>query len=238
MAGGCVKRPKGVLSDSKMVGIVADLELSEAYLQQNPQLGERDKEALVEYVISKHGVSRADFDSTMSWYGRNMDAYYDLYGRVERELTKRKRKSAGADSYEHAATGDIWPYSRMALLSPLSGSDAFEFSIPTGDIEKGEQLELSMRLRTPAAGTSIFGVEYSDGTKSYLSRTLSSSRRLKLKLQTDTGRRVSRVFGNVLLNSERDMPLWIDSIYILPLGYDSMEYYNIHMQRTVAKQPK
>lgn len=227
----CVKRPDGVLSERKMVQIVADLELAEAYLQSNPQRSDADRAAMVQYVVDKHGVSRAQFDSTMSWYGRNMDQYYELFAKVDRELSSRRRKAEGSSSVEHT-TSDLWPYSRMALISPLSPSNSMEFSIPTADVEKGQRIELNMRFRSAAGGSSLLGVEYEDGSVSFLNRALTSGRRIQMKIQTDSAKLVKRVFGNILLSSDRDLPLWIDSIYMRALPFDSMEYYNIHSQRS------
>lgn len=81
-------------------------------------------------------------------------------------------------------------------------------------------------------GMAMLGVEYDNGTKGYFTRTISNSRRLKLSFQTDTARTVTRIFGNLLLRDESVMPLWIDSIYLSALPFDSMEYYKIHSQRT------
>ena len=88
-ASGCVKRPSKVLSDDEMASLVADLEIAEGYVQTQT-LGDRDGDRLVEYVIEKHGVSREEFDSTMAWYGRNVDVYYDIIPKVEQQLELKK----------------------------------------------------------------------------------------------------------------------------------------------------
>ena len=86
-----MKRPSKVLSDDEMASLVADLEIAEGYVQTQT-LGDRDGDRLVEYVIEKHGVSREEFDSTMAWYGRNVDVYYDIIPKVEQQLEQRRRK--------------------------------------------------------------------------------------------------------------------------------------------------
>ena len=84
MSAACVRRPDGVLSDKDMVSLVADMELAEAYVQTGSRgAGEEERAALVDYVIKKHGLTREEFDTTMAWYGRNVDAYYDLCESVE-----------------------------------------------------------------------------------------------------------------------------------------------------------
>lgn len=230
VATACVRRPKGVLSDKEMVPIVADLELAEASLRTLPAGGDQRREALVEYVLRKHGVSRAEFDSTMSWYGHNSDMYYEMCDQVERELARRKKQVAGNRSVE-VESSDLWPYSRQSLISRLSGSDAFEFSVPTTGVERGQRVNLKFRIHDPSDAWALLGVEYDNGETAYVSRTLHSAKKLDMTLQTDTGRTVSRIFGNMVVRDRSRLPLWLDSIYLSTLPYDTMEYYIIHSQR-------
>lgn len=202
------------------------MELAEAYMQSHPGA---NRDALVADVVKKHGLSQAEFDSTMAWYGRNLDDYYELYARVDKELERRKLSSGGKKGLEHQAS-DLWPYSRMAMVSPQSALDGFSFSVPTSELKRGEQVEMKMRFRGGASGTSVLGVEYSDGSTSFIHRRLSGSRNLSMKLITDSARNVNRVFGNLLLDRS-SIPLWIDSISMIALPFDSVEYYNIHTQR-------
>lgn len=227
----CVKRPDDVLSDKDMASVVADLKLAEAYMQtQTHASTTRNKEEIVEYIMAKHGLTRAQFDSTMSWYGRNMDSYYAMCELAEKELMKKKRKVAGSTSIE-VETSDLWPYQRQAFMSSLSGSDAFQFSLPTSDVQKGQRINLKFRLNNGATGNALLGVEYDDGEKVYFARTLHQSKKVDLVFQTDTGKTVTRVYGNFLLADKQLMPLWLDSIYLQVLPYDTTQYFNIYAQR-------
>ncbi len=229
VAGGCVRRPDGVLTDAEMTPVAADMQLAEAYIQTQAQRGSHaQREAMVDYVLRKHGLTREEFDTTMSWYGRNVDAYYDLCESVGKELERRRRRMGGNAAVE---SSDLWPYSRQSLISLYSPSNAFGFSIPTADIQSGQRVELRFRMRDRVSGSAMLGVEYDNGVKAFQTRTLSGVRRLKLVLQTDTGMKVSRIFGNMLLDDASQLPLWIDSISLSALPFDSLEYFNIHGQR-------
>lgn len=224
----CVRRPEGVLSDAEMVQVVTDLELAEAYVHTQALRGEGERSALVDHVLATHGLSREEFDSTMSWYGRNVDAYYDLCESVEKELSRRKGRMTGGMTVE---SSDLWPYSRQTLIACNSPSESFGFTVPTVDVRPGQRVELRFRLRDRVDGTAMLGVEYDNGLKSFMPRSLSGVRRVKMVLQTDTGMTVRRIFGNMLLNDASRTPLWIDSISLSVLPFDSLEYYNIHGQR-------
>lgn len=235
MSAACVRRPDGVLSDKDMVSLVADMELAEAYVQTGSRgAGEEERAALVDYVIKKHGLTREEFDTTMAWYGRNVDAYYDLCESVEAELARRKGKLTGSFTVQ---SSDLWPYSRQSFISRKSSSDAFMFSIPVVEVQKGERIELKLRMRDRIDATALLGVEYDNGVKEFQNRTLTGVQRLRMVLQTDTGHSVSRIFGNMLLNDMSQTPLWIDSISLSSLPFDSLEYYNIHSQR-IYREPK
>lgn len=237
LLGSCVKRPDKVLSDDDMAPIIADMEIAEAYAQANPgTINDQEKrEQLIEGVLRKHGVSREVFDSTMSWYARNSDEYYDLYERVDKQIARRRKDFTGVSTSEDAV-GEIWPYSRRALIAAESGERALSFSIPAEQLDKGSRLVWKLRLRSmPSNAFVTFGVSYSDGTASFISRPAQSARKIELSLQTDTARSVSSIFGNLSLPSVTDLPLWIDSISLRPLPFDSLEYYNINSQRRYFK---
>lgn len=228
----CVHRPEGVLSDKKMAPVVADLELAEVYIERLPESKARDqRDRVVEYVIAKHGISREEFDSTMSWYGRNVDDYYKFCDLVEKELQKKKRKVSGSTSIE-IETSDIWPYPRKLYLSLLDDSKGFTFDIPTATIESGNRLNMLFKLNNQASGNMLLGVEYDKGPNSYVSKKIRESKRVDLTLQTDSARTVTRVFGNFMLLDSRRLPLWLDSIYLKALPFDSVEYFKIHSQRS------
>lgn len=227
----CIKRPDGVLSDKKMAPVVADMELAEAYIDGLPMTKARNsREEVVEYVIQKHGLTREEFDSTMSWYGRNQDAYFEMCELAEKQLQKRKSKVAGSKSIEIETT-DLWPYQRQLMMTPISGSQSFDFNIPTSELVPGSRLNMIFHANNSITGSMIIGAEYDNGTKTYLSRNLHDSKRVDLTLQIDTGRLVTRIFGNLMLNDSKRLPVWLDSIYLKSLPFDSVEYYKIRSQR-------
>lgn len=223
----CVGRPKGILSDKDMAKIVADLELTEAYSSTLPSRNARTARLeATEYVLQKHGLTREEFDSTMSWYGRNVDAYYDMCDIAQKEIQNRKRKISGAKTVEIKTT-DLWPYQKHLYLSALSNSNAFEFSIPAEDLKRGQNLSLQFKLNNAASADALFGIEYDNGLKSYLSRIVNESKKYELNIQTDTSLTVKRIFGNFIFNDKK-IPLWLDSISLTALPLDSAEYHKIH----------
>lgn len=59
-----------------------DLQILESYFEQNYQQPERYKKSLdssSELVFAHYEVSRADFDSSYTWYASKPDLIYKLY---------------------------------------------------------------------------------------------------------------------------------------------------------------
>jgi hypothetical protein len=237
---GCVRRPKGVLSDKKMAPIVADLELAEAYIQVERGGAPDRRDRMVAYVIDKHGVSRADFDTTMAWYGRNVDEYQKLYKSVDKILAKRQREFANASptAQQNDDKSDIWSYSHHAMISAKGATNALTFSMPTLLVEKGDQLKWRFRMRTFVDATAILGVEYEGGEMTYVNKSVHSAGKSEVVLQTDTAKKVARIFGNLHVLNKADMPVWVDSIAMIHLPYDSLEYFQIHGQRILSGRGK
>lgn len=219
----CDRRPKGVLSDSQMVDVMTDLKLAEGYTSTyggspSDSVGQR----LAESVLADHGVTRAEFDSTLSWYGRNFDEYFKLYDKVNKRLAKRQKDFLSEPVASDANEGSqIWPYSKQVLVSALGTADGLSFSLAGADIKPGEQVRWQMRLSEETSGKVMLGAEYTNGTMQYISRSAMGNKRIELVLPTDTALSVKRIFGNLHL-LKNDMPLFIDSISLmhLPLSAD------------------
>lgn len=234
----CVRRPEKVRSDSDMVPVLADLELAGAYGRAVPGSGV-DRDGVTDYVIGSHGLTREEFDSTMAWYGRNPDVYFELCDKIDRELSMRKRRLAGG-VVSDADSPDLWTYSRMAVITQGSASDGMEFSITTADVEPGQRLRWRMRLSAGSGHTELIGVEYDDGTKGYRASS-GRGNNVEVTFQTDTARSVTRIFGNMQIEREARRPLWADSIALTSLPFDSMEYHTLYSQRLYrepAPKPK
>lgn len=232
LGAGCNKRPKGVLSDDEMVGLIADMQIAEVYMQQHNSGYYNDsiRDSAVQWVLDKHGLSKADFDSTMTWYGRNIDDYLNLFGKVDAELAKRQNRAIG-ETEKNLVSTDLWPYSRHILISENAPSNGLAFSLPLNDIPKGERITWKMRLKGLSSGSVLLGVDYDNGMSSYTYQTQNGNSKIDLTLQTDTAYNVKRVFGYMRTKEDHSLPIWIDSIALQQLPLDSTEYYRIHSQR-------
>lgn len=83
---GC--RPHGVLSSKQMRSVLYDLHRTDAILQAAGYNYGHDEDVAKYYqaVMDKHGVTQAQFDSSLVWYTNNPQLFDKIYPRVVKEL--------------------------------------------------------------------------------------------------------------------------------------------------------
>lgn len=229
---GCSNRPKGVMSDSKMTDLLTDIILAQSYVDNDQRYTHNDslKDGIILGVLKKHKVTEEEFDSTISWYGRNMDLYRELFEKVDKKIASRQRALSGAENEGENEINDMWPFSRHTMLTSNSLTDNLNFSFPVSS-NKGDKFEWTFRLNKMAEGKIFLGVDYVDGSSSFISKSLYGDRQVAIDLQTDTARIIRRIYGNFRLNSPAVLPVFIDSIIVKSLPFDSLDYFKIHSQK-------
>lgn len=83
---GC--RPRGVLSSQEMRSVLRDLHHTEAVLQTAGYNYGHD-EAVAKYyqaIMDKHGITQAQFDSSIVWYTDHPQLFDKIYPRVVKDL--------------------------------------------------------------------------------------------------------------------------------------------------------
>ncbi len=83
---GC--RPRGVLSSRELRIVLIDLHKADAVLQVAGYNYGHDEEVAKAYqiVLAKHGLTQAQFDSTIVWYTDHPQLFDKVYPKVVREL--------------------------------------------------------------------------------------------------------------------------------------------------------
>lgn len=220
----CGDRPSYVLSEDKMVDLMADMEIAEAYVNTGHSASSKERIEIGQRVLKAHGVSEETLDTTLAWYGRNMDEYSKLFEKVDKEILKRQEKFTETPDANIKEANSLWPYSEHLLISNLSGRDALTFSLNRPDVNKGDIIQLSFFLPNSVALKGTLGVEYNDGYGEAMVTNISSNKKVEIKLHTDTSKIVSRIFGDMHLKDIKNLPVFIDSIKIVAEPYDSVNY--------------
>ena len=194
LAVGCRRAPSEVLSEDEMVSLPCDMLIAESY-DQDPsvsRLPDSVRRRLGDAVLAAHDVDKVRFDSTLAWYGRNLDEYQALYAKVDKRLAKMlKERDVNVNREDEE---NLWTDQRHYWLTAETGDRSIIFVRQAEDIPRGSLLEWSMSMAAAPNADVLFGAEYTDGTSTMLRRTFRGDRKPQLTLATDTGRRLERIF--------------------------------------------
>lgn len=226
----CSTRPKEIIGEKKLVKIMADMQLAEAYmnLSENRGSDSKDRLELGRSVLASHGVTQEQLDTTLSWYGRNLDDYSELYAKVDKELISRRNKlEKMSGNVPVVLEGDmLWTHGKNSVISDLGITDALVLSVSEPELNRGDRLQWRMHLPVPVQMTGVLGVEYTDGSSEASSQVFTIKNNIELICQTDTAKEVRRIYGTMRLKENNTLPVFIDSISLTRLDFDTLDYYS------------
>ncbi len=153
LAVSCSKTPDGILSEKKMKDVLVDMQIAEAMIGADAKAYESDaeKDALYQSVFRKHKITQADYDSSLIWYGRNLDVYMQVYDRVLTEINDRQKAlgdvQATAAPVSKRDSVDIWPRLTYLTFSPKAVFNGVTVDIkPDKNYPSGSTFVLGLRI--------------------------------------------------------------------------------------------
>ncbi len=84
----CEQRSKGILSKGKMKEVLYDYHLAQAISSNANGSERRNGEEYLRAVFEKHGVTEAEFDSSLVWYNAHTDELKDIYKDLQERFTQ------------------------------------------------------------------------------------------------------------------------------------------------------
>ncbi|MDE7109571.1 MAG: DUF4296 domain-containing protein [Muribaculaceae bacterium] len=233
----CKQRPKEILDEKEMVSLMVDMQLAEAYSNsRTTHEGEDDRYSLARSVMAAHGISQEQLDTTLGWYGKNLDEYVELFAKVDKEILKRKKRLMKDEGVTISSDGmNLWPYSANGIVTQLSLTDGWIISVPDPELEKGDRIIWSMHLSEHNDLVASLGVEYTDGSGETTNMNRGRNDHFEITLQTDSAKKVSRLYGSIRIKDRGSLPLFTDSIKLERLPFDSLEYNASRSQKRYAK---
>lgn len=233
----CSKVPDGILSEKEMQTVMTDMLLAEAMIGTDYKQFKEDaaKEALYQSVFRKHGITQADYDSSLVWYGRNLDIYMKVYERVLADLNKQMTElgdiQADAAPVSNRDSVNIWPRRSYLTLQPKALFNGAIFDIkPETNYSSGSIFVLGTRvwglsgketyvpeIRLSAdQGDTIVTVRNrieKDGYQETILRTLPT-------------KKVRRVYGYIRLDNTDTTyyKIYIDSLNLMKYNYGKTDF--------------
>jgi len=133
----CKKKPEDVMSMGKMEDVLYDYHLMQSYIEQIPSDKRlKEKQSYVDAVFDKHGITEAEFDSSLVYYNRHNEELLEIYKNLQERYTKQNleyQEESGKNEMfaltEGGDTTNIWAGSPIVVLRPTDHLNYKSFTI-------------------------------------------------------------------------------------------------------------
>lgn len=169
----CIDRPETILTDDQMVDLLVDIHRSEGLLELQQSQAHADpqyQQAVMASVLVKHGVTRAQYDSSLMWYAKHLKLFVRVYSHVEERLEEEHEawnlQVAESRDFDISAAGDsveLWTLRDYLVLdsrlctsvrfwevkadSNYKAGDTLRWAFDVSHMAQGQKLMASMALR-------------------------------------------------------------------------------------------
>ena len=130
------KRPRGILSESKMENIMVDYHLAQGMAETAEGDVEAARYKYIQAVFRKHHVTEATFDSSLVYYFENSEKFYEIYKNVSQRVQAQAEKfgvdaRATQNQYSHLTnqgdTANVWTDHANACVIPNKLQNIYQF---------------------------------------------------------------------------------------------------------------
>ncbi len=131
-------KKKYLIPEKEIIPLLVDMHIADAmgldYTITQNQL-RTDSAALYGWIFEKHGVTKMQFDSTMSYYSRHPDRLNKVYEKVISSLSKLESEIKEAESSEALKKRvTLWEDKQDYLLPNDGRTNRISFSVPVSDL--------------------------------------------------------------------------------------------------------
>ena len=131
------KRPKGILSESKMEKVMVDYHLAQG-MAEAAESGdvEATRYKYIQAVFKKHHITEAEFDSSLVYYFEHSEKFFEIYKNVSLKVQAQAEKfgvdaRATQNQYSHLTnqgdTANIWTDHTNACIIPDKLHNIYQF---------------------------------------------------------------------------------------------------------------
>ena len=209
--------PGRYLQMDEMVDILYDYHVADGMVQTN--FDSPDSVAMRAYRISilkNHGVTQADFDSSMVYYTRHtrlLQKVYDkIADRLDREAVERGGQAGFTDLTENADTTNVWKRSTAFVLSPYLATNRMSFEIKAdSSYHEGDRMVLDFDAQFlyqdgMRDALVVLAITYANDSVEYVNNSISTSSHYHMQIMNEGRLAIKSVRGFWMLSSDRAMP--------------------------------
>ncbi len=238
----CNGVPDRIIQPENMARLMADIHTGEAVVDMNRREYETDsaKQAFKQSIYVRHGVTSAEVDSSMAWYGRNITRYMDVYDRtieiLEQRLTETGNRVAAEAAMSMAGDSvNVWPYPRYLAINRLSPTTIITFNFNADDNwENGDVYTWRAKFTNSGAQNewTIAG-SYTDGSVETIYKGFSGEGWREITFRADSTRQLRRLSGYMRTDLPDAGTVRVDSLELIRKRIDRGRYSERYSQRSV-----
>lgn len=242
---GCNQPPKYVLEQQEMEDLLFDMHLLEASLKIGGYRygSPREQQFFYGELLDKYGLSKATYDSCLSWYTRHPRYFERICENVLVRLDTLSNEAQRGifhliDSVNAVERVDIWTLPRKYILPPDSPFRQVDFCIEDTLLTANDRYELILKQRIGKQDSSlrrhiVLYLNYLNGEVDSVYTTTHSDnllRRYTLRLKADKPLKIKSISGYLLGRDTAigEMNATIDSIHLIRI-------YNPYRQDSIRK---
>ncbi len=239
----CRKQPDNILSEERMENLLVDIHKTEAVITLNHSKYPSDdkKRSMREAVFMRHNTTQEEFDTSLEWYGKNINVYMEIYDRVierlkkENEIVKELIAQEDAQILTHAGDSvDIWKQQRHHIFNADKAENVLAFNITSDEnFQRSDRFILRYHIvNAPRNGVkprSYLAVRHNRHVIHYNYADVSGNGWNSLSVQSDSASNINEVYGYIAMPPRSDRHImYIDSIELIRIhnrpGLQRYEY--------------
>lgn len=211
--------PSKYIQPDQMENILYDYHVAQAYLDNDPvQRTDYNRRYYKLAVLKKHGVTEAEFDSSMVYYTRHIDNLHVMYEHISDRL-EAAAESLGADvndldSYGTVASADtanVWNHERNILLLSQVPYNIQNYCINADTAyHKGDRMILSFDVQYiykegMRNATAVMSVKFNNDSTATRNIFINSQSHYSMDISDSGNRGIKSVSGFFYVDTQSNM---------------------------------
>ena len=237
--------PRKYLQPNKMADIIYDYHIAEGIQSVNTTGDTIAMRAYQAYILKKHRVSQADFDSSLVYYTRHTKLLEDVYDKVAERLNNESaiyggsQLSIGDEIINNSDTTNVWQSSPIVILSPYLAFNRKTFEIKADtSYHEGDRIFLDFDTKFiyqdgMRDGVALLAVTYSNDSVEVVSNSLMSSTHYHLQINNTGCLKIKSIKGFFLHNNTQNQNLTSKTTLKLT---DTQDTPTVNIERITASK--
>lgn len=227
----CTGVPENIIQPEQMSRLLADIHIGESVVENNQSKFPTDsaKRAFKQAIYAKNGVTSAEVDSSLRWYGYHMDKYVEVYDRtiemLDDEIAVAQKRAGSTATATNSSSSiamegdsvDVWYDVRFRPFASNLPSDIIPFVLRTEpNWERGDVYTFRSKFTGNSRQAHFnVAVEYSDGSIETSSANLIGDGWHEVKFALDSTRQAREIYGTLQYAGPRGETSFVDSISLI-----------------------